>query len=77
MENEVIGKVEAHCLAEWMSREELASELGLAVSTLRRWDTLRTGPVCIRVGRKVMYRRADVQSWLSEKAAKKSQGRRR
>ena len=51
-------------LDEWITRNELATELGLAVDTLERWQNRRSGPACIRIGRKVLYRRAAVQDWL-------------
>lgn len=53
-------------LDDWMTRVELALELDLSVDTLARWETRRTGPTCIRIGRKVFYRRGAVQEWLCE-----------
>lgn len=50
----------------WISRLDLALELGLSVDTLRRWEAMRTGPPCVRAGRKVYYRRAAVEEWLEE-----------
>ena len=47
-------------LVGWISRLDLALELGLSVDTLRRWEAMRTGPPCVRAGRKVYYRRAAV-----------------
>lgn len=52
-------------LAEWISREQLAGELGLASDTLARWEARQLGPPCTRIGRKVLYRRASVQEWIS------------
>jgi transcriptional regulator with XRE-family HTH domain len=51
-------------LADLMSREQLAQELGLTADTLSRWEARRIGPPCTRIGRKVMYRRASVEVWL-------------
>lgn len=51
-------------LAGWISRAELAGELGLSVDTLGRWEARRVGPPCVHAGRKVLYRRAAVQDWL-------------
>ena len=53
-------------LVGWISRLDLALELGLSVDTLRRWEVMRTGPPCVRAGRKVYYRRAAVEEWLEE-----------
>ena len=51
-------------LADWISREQLAGELGLACDTLARWEARQLGPPCTRIGRKVLYRRTSVESWI-------------
>lgn len=51
-------------LEDWISRAELGQELGVSVETLARWETRRIGPACIRIGRKVLYRRVAVMEWL-------------
>ena len=51
-------------LGGWISRLDLALELGLTVDTLRRWEAQRFGPPCVRAGRKVYYRRDAVHDWL-------------
>ena len=51
-------------LADWISREQLAGELGLTPDTLARWQARRVGPPCTRIGRKALYRRAAVQDWI-------------
>lgn len=53
-------------LVGWISRIDLALEFDLSVDTLRRWEAQRTGPPCIRAGRKVYYRRTAVEQWLEE-----------
>jgi len=50
----------------WISRLDLALELDLSVDTLRRWEAQRTGPTCVRAGRKVYYRRSAVEAWLED-----------
>ena len=54
-------------LIDWISRLDLAVELGLSIDTLRRWEAQRFGPPCVRAGRKVYYRRAAVEEWLEER----------
>ena len=56
----------ASLLSGWISRLDLALELGVTVETLRRWEGLRFGPPCVRAGRKVYYRRDAVQDWLTQ-----------
>ena len=54
----------AGLLGGWISRLDLALELGVTVDTLRRWEAQRFGPPCVRAGRKVFYRRDGVRDWL-------------
>lgn len=51
-------------LAGWVSRDQLAQELMITADTLSRWEARREGPPCMRVGRKVFYRRSSVEDWL-------------
>ena len=51
-------------LADWIAREQLAQELMITTDTLSRWEARREGPPCMRVGRKVFYRRTSVEAWL-------------
>lgn len=53
-------------LDDWINRDDLARELGVSVDTLARWETRRVGPACIRIGRKVHYKRSGVQKWLCD-----------
>ena len=52
-------------LEEFLTPEELATELGRNKRTLDRWDALGIGPPRTRVGRTVLYRRSSVQKWLA------------
>ena len=52
-------------LTDFLTKQELAAELGCEMRTLDRWDTLGIGPPRTHVGRKVLYRRASVQKWLA------------
>ena len=78
---ESIARPSGGLLGGWISRTDLALQLGVSEDTLRRWDVLRSGPPCIRAGRKVYYRRATVLEWLEEQEGtasrrKRSGGRR-
>lgn len=54
---------------ELLTQEQLADELGIQVSTLRRWRGEGTGPKPVRLTyHLVRYRRADVNAWISERA---------
>jgi phage terminase Nu1 subunit (DNA packaging protein) len=52
-------------LSDFLTKQELAAELGREMRTLDRWDALGIGPPRTCVGRKVLYRRASVQRWLA------------
>ncbi|MGB3537894.1 MAG: helix-turn-helix domain-containing protein [Mesorhizobium sp.] len=70
-----VGAATPGLLDEWMSRAELAGELGISEDTLSRWETRRIGPPCVRVGRKVLYRRGAVQDWLKAQEDRAAKGR--
>jgi Helix-turn-helix domain len=63
---------DATLLVGWLDRSELARELTISVDTLQRWETRRVGPPCVRVGRKVLYRKDGVREWLCEQEVRKT-----
>ncbi len=63
------AKPSGSLLGGWISRADLALQLGVSEDTLRRWDALRSGPPCIRAGRKIYYRRSAVIEWLEDQEA--------
>ena len=48
---------------------EAADLLRAPVATLRYWRHLGSGPVSFRVGRRVLYRREDIATWLADQRA--------
>lgn len=44
---------------------EVAARLRTPVATLRYWRHLGTGPDSFRLGRRVMYRSADLDRWIA------------
>ena len=50
-----------------MTLAETAAYLRTPVATLRYWRHLGLGPTGFRLGRRVIYRRGDVDRWLSER----------
>jgi hypothetical protein len=66
-------------LADWLTEEELASQLKHHERTLARWRVLGIGPRFTRCGRKFIYHRDDLAAWLRAggvAAPKQSQQRR-
>ncbi|HET6378714.1 MAG TPA: helix-turn-helix domain-containing protein [Methylocella sp.] len=51
-------------LGGWLSRAQVAAEIGVSVDTLARWETRRIGPPSVRIGRKVLYRAEAFRKWL-------------
>jgi excisionase family DNA binding protein len=49
---------------------EAADLLRAPVATLRYWRHLGTGPASFRLGRRVLYRRDDLNAWIDAKAAR-------
>jgi DNA-binding transcriptional MerR regulator len=49
-----------------LTMDEVAERLRSPISTLRFWRHSGTGPASFKVGRRVVYREADVLAWLDE-----------
>ncbi len=64
-------------LSDWISREHLAEDLMLRPDTLSRWEARREGPPCMRIGRKVFYRRSSVEQWLLNREQSRAPRQRR
>jgi predicted site-specific integrase-resolvase len=43
---------------------EFAEQAGISTRTAKRWRDQRKGPPWIRLGKKILYRRAAVADWL-------------
>ncbi len=54
---------------ELLTIAEAALLLRAPVATLRYWRHLGTGPRSFRLGRRVIYRREDLRSWIDAQAA--------
>ncbi len=53
---------------ELLTITEAADVLRAPVATLRYWRHLGTGPNSFRRGRRVLYRRADLRTWIDAQA---------
>ena len=49
-----------------MTLEEVSAATGVSVPTLRYWRHHGTGPTSFKLGRRVRYRRSDVERWIQE-----------
>ena len=50
--------------ADLLTISEAAELLRAPVATLRYWRHLGSGPHSFRLGRRVLYRRDDLQAWI-------------
>lgn len=51
-------------LADYITREELATELKVTSRTIDKWAWLSKGPRKIKIGNRTYYHRQDVQAWI-------------
>ncbi|MDP9116536.1 MAG: helix-turn-helix domain-containing protein [Actinomycetota bacterium] len=49
---------------ELLTISEAADVLRAPLATLRYWRHLGTGPRSFRLGRRVVYRRGDIEAWI-------------
>ena len=54
--------------AELLPQQQLATILAVSERTLERWRVEGCGPAYLKAGRRVLYRRSDVDSWLDSNA---------
>jgi excisionase family DNA binding protein len=61
--------------AELLTIAEAALLLRAPVATLRYWRHLGTGPHSFRLGRRILYRRDDLHTWIDAQHQQGSNGR--
>lgn len=54
---------------ELMSTGQVSESYSIAEATLRYWRHKGDGPPSFRLGRRVVYRRSDVEKWLTAQEA--------
>lgn len=60
--------------SELLTLAEAAELLRTPVATLRYWRHLGTGPTSFKLGKRVLYRRADIAAWLAAQLARQAGG---
>jgi len=53
---------------EYLSADDLESLTGTPASTWRYWAHIGTGPVSQKIGRRRVWKRANVEEWLNSQA---------
>ncbi len=49
-----------------LSRKQVESEFGIPAATLSKWSWEGAGPPFLKLGRRVFYRRAELEIWLDQ-----------
>ena len=55
----------------WMTVTEFAREAHVPTRTVYRWNCFDLGPTPYRIGRRVLYKRADVEAWFEDHAVRR------
>lgn len=50
-------------MSEYLNEKQAAKLLGVSRGTLRNWRWRKYGPVFLKVGSRVEYRRDDIDAW--------------
>jgi excisionase family DNA binding protein len=58
-----------HLPGRLLTPAEVAEYLGVPEKTLAQWRSDRQGPLPLRIGRHVRYRRPDIEAWIDQQAA--------
>lgn len=49
-----------------LTTADVTAESGIAAATLRYWRHAGIGPASFKLGRRVVYRREEVERWIAE-----------
>lgn len=55
---------------DYLTTEELAAIVRTPAETIRYWRSIKKGPKSFKIGRRVLYERAEVERFLAEAQAK-------
>jgi predicted DNA-binding transcriptional regulator AlpA len=61
-------------LSATMTREEAAKYVGVSVAFMNRARVVGDGPAYVKLGRRVVYNKADIDSWLASKRKRSTSG---
>jgi excisionase family DNA binding protein len=53
-----------------LTQSETAELLRLSERTLERWRVVGGGPVFCKLGKRVLYRQADLEQWIASRAVR-------
>jgi hypothetical protein len=64
----------SHERDEIMHTEDVERVTRVPAGTLRFYRATNVGPRCFKIGRRVVYRRSDVEEWVARQEAKSGRG---
>ncbi|MEG8179343.1 helix-turn-helix domain-containing protein [Nocardia terpenica] len=59
---------------EWLTTAEVAQQYKVKIGTLRYWRHIGYGPASFALGRKVVYRRGEVDAWIADQERRTRRG---
>lgn len=59
---------------EYMTTVQVSQETGINAGTLRYWRSTNQGPASFSLGKRVVYRRSEVERWIAEQEAATRRG---
>jgi predicted DNA-binding transcriptional regulator AlpA len=59
---------------EIMTTRQVSETTGIPVGTLRFWRHTNQGPASFSLGKKVVYRRSELEAWIAEQEAATRRG---
>lgn len=60
--------------SDYMTTAEVSRERRIAPETLRSWRNSNVGPASFKLGRRVFYRRSEVDRWFADQEATTRRG---
>ncbi|MFC9768337.1 helix-turn-helix transcriptional regulator [Rhodococcus jostii] len=61
-------------IKEYLTTKEVEQETGIPAGTLRYYRSAGMGPASFRMGRRVVYRRGEVEKWIAAQEAATTRG---
>ena len=61
-------------MSDYLNTFEVAEKARTVPETVRYWRHIGYGPPSFKIGRRVLYRREDVQRWLDDEFARQNSG---
>lgn len=53
-------------MSEYLSTNQVSQETGIPTATLRYWRHADQGPASFALGKRIVYRRVEIERWIAE-----------